>query len=1173
MAIVSMYQQYQLSEEEFENFYHSISGMVCPLAARRHLIAFVFMAEQEGGGLYGRYRFAKAQQKRAADDSFKQAVEFLTGFSMRVDDPVFEDFAFVKLYNAFAAQDVDRFDKPDFKVFSLKENLFSPESQDSNLRGLIEAEHGVLKAFEMDSNGALSLFVIPIIAYGSLVGAIYVFQQDPHEIHLEYLKSNHRSLTLYTTRAYERIRIFRGLNFHRPKPTDSLQDLYAILVELGIEYDFPDREAHIQAGAKPITGNRILMHLKYDAYYPHYLQLLIQEARMVREAERGRIKTAIISIIVDSFAHNIGAHSLIALKWWFQNRFQMLNRPIPFSKREDDGQVITNIHGLTLRQEIELEELKELGKHNLFYSQMYYSESARSDDDVSLLDWIHLMPEPQRRTALAFVDSVSGQLHAQLPMPVDHALYHFFEFMRNKSAFWSGVTRNIPMSGRQKSWTYLLRSFIVNAMFLGTVAHSEGVNTIHIHVELLDEEGRVKVGGEYARVCLDLIRQESALHAAMADEGRNHQFLTEGADFKPLYEAIQQLPPVFLPGELIGQEAMFTILENTLRNIKHYRDALETIRKEGLRMYISIQETAYVRRDGTPSEELNLYKTGVWLHHPQPLVILHSESDKPRAVIDIQMERLKTRIIDQQGRVVLGGSSQDKVCASFLLNGNFEAIEERDYRKAHKHAYPYIFPASEPYQPQRPAGYLVQDDIFHVAFRPDLRADPGLSVQEASEQRAEKYRNSMTAYLERLQALPENDDRRKGIIKKYFHLWKGENCRIVDPVTYSGEHVQYENLSRFRVLAIRESNPDLYRQAVLALRESGIIRIIPAAGLDEEPAGHTGLTRGEAQEDPLYQRAMGAWLQYWLPKQPGQPVGCILQQPSGNDFEPVGMVRLETAGDFPVARYYNLAECDQYQTAHGALPADLPVLRLAHGELNAFQRSSQDHCKIRSHTSLAKWVMPVDAVDKLANADSRKVQAAKLLETINTRITIIDNRIYSLIPVGMEDELRIDKKGPWRRLGQLNLMVYPENGKLFDTQHRTEMIKQTHFLVIHLSFLESIWKNYWEPSVKGNRIKQPYSEDEVYTFFNNEIRKFYINVTKGAQTQLPENFILVITSGRGRGSWAAKDDVLDKEVLEIIRSQVTFRPIEALVQAVEDGISQGDDYQIKHNLCTLLFGS
>ena len=42
---------------------------------------------------------------------------------------------------------------------------------------------------------------------------------------------------------------------------------------------------------------------------------------------------------------------------------------------------------------------------------------------------------------------------------------------------------------------------------------------------------------------------------------------------------------------------------------------------------------------------------------------------------------------------------------------------------------------------------------------------------------------------------------------------------------------------------------------------------------------------------------------------------------------------------------------------------------------------------------------------------------------------------------------------------------------------------------------------------------------------------------------------------------------------DIENPQITFRPIEALINGVEDGVMMKDDYQIKHNLCNVLFGS
>ncbi|MEM6805732.1 MAG: hypothetical protein AAF696_30315, partial [Bacteroidota bacterium] len=91
--------------------------------------------------------------------------------------------------------------------------------------------------------------------------------------------------------------------------------------------------------------------------------------------------------------------------------------------------------------------------------------------------------------------------------------------------------------------------------------------------------------------------------------------------------------------------------------------------------------------------------------------------------------------------------------------------------------------------------------------------------------------------------------------------------------------------------------------------------------------------------------------------------------------------------------------------------------------------------------------------------------------------------------------------------------------------------------------------------------KIAYSEKEVNEFYRDEIKHYFEKVYFGRP--MPPNIILVITSGRGRGDWFNATE----------HPQITFRPIEAFLKAVEDGLSLRDDFQVKYNLCNVLFGS
>ena len=97
-------------------------------------------------------------------------------------------------------------------------------------------------------------------------------------------------------------------------------------------------------------------------------------------------------------------------------------------------------------------------------------------------------------------------------------------------------------------------------------------------------------------------------------------------------------------------------------------------------------------------------------------------------------------------------------------------------------------------------------------------------------------------------------------------------------------------------------------------------------------------------------------------------------------------------------------------------------------------------------------------------------------------------------------------------------------------------------------------------TLKNKKTNKPYKEDEVQDFFENEIEDYY---EEKFGRPLPFNFMLIITSGRGRGDWFEATQ----------HPQISFRTIEALVNAVEYGLSLEDDFQVKYNLANVFFGS
>lgn len=70
------------------------------------------------------------------------------------------------------------------------------------------------------------------------------------------------------------------------------------------------------------------------------------------------------------------------------------------------------------------------------------------------------------------------------------------------------------------------------------------------------------------------------------------------------------------PGDLVGKHAFLTILENEIRNVKHYKgEALRQMHAEGWTLIFPSRKPP--GKPGSGSHEL--YKTGIWLETPTVL--------------------------------------------------------------------------------------------------------------------------------------------------------------------------------------------------------------------------------------------------------------------------------------------------------------------------------------------------------------------------------------------------------------------------------------------------------------------------------------------------------------------------------------------------------------------------
>lgn len=1233
-------ERYYHSDEnfDFEKFYYNILGYTDPIflgESVKMTMMFIYWDEQRKIP-YAQYRVPKNLKEK---EGFGDEAHFLEQYPLYLDDAYEQENKNFSIYQAFLKFKNLAFEKEhaENKAFSilkahnlkayfesLDRKIPAPSEHDAN-KDPVNAVgfkyneaimvNSLIQELNLDTSDYLP---IPLVAMGELVGMVYyVFDRTKLRAKGEPDHPfNRRLLTLALTREYESIVLNSNFNYFDNKPEDPLKGYYHIFKELDIRY--APLAAHPEIESRNLfEAKSFLQDLGYDDYYRNILlQVLIKESDFLVRASKARVKSAIISIIMDSYAHNIGAHSLVALKWLFESRFKA------FAEKFDVNQTIT------LKEvKITPSDLRAFMDHNAskFQAIMDQYVGLKREKKVSMLDVVRYMGKQLQKDLFRFEDG-QGNLIAQGRMPISFAVYRFFEYLRDKSAFWSGVTRDTVFSGQVMSWPQLLFEFFNNTLFLGTIAHSEGINKVEVYVELpktVEGKTTLETGGHFLTVDLSVIRKETQPkteetngHHQTDEEKRAHlsdyAFLRQGNEFFSIYEALkpERLGSAYLPNGIIGQHAFYTLLENTLRNIKHYKRTLATIRKTGIRLCLSIEPVGFVPRKKDSHEQTSdkkLFKVGAWLHHPQRLLnqedssmneedepFLHSQS----AVIHGHTQQLRRRVVDKEGQPILGGSAQDKVCASMLMNNTFLSIDEINLMQVKRHYFPYVFAASERFHEsdaRYKKDFAIQDECFHKIYNQDL-------ADQSPTERKRKYKEMVRKYVR------NNSLRTKGTIKKYFHLWRGETCRLIDHQAEEadgGMDIQNENLARFRLVMVEHFQKDseeslpfewkrelgvsslkkkenvpaeqgrlqkpayelidgIKNTALYHLRNQGLIRIIPADGhlkANKEKPRQTDEAGQEVQDIHAY--AMDQWLGRWLGRDREAAFGLVMHKPANRGvfedsdvFEEFGAVELmrgtnEQGEEIWKSEYYHRIQL----TVGGKRIKDIPTqLKLDHAEQGTVEKARKDCCRIRSHGSFMNELFTGYALDEdaegnnLAKAELSHLQRAKLLETALTHISMFDNRLYERIQEAVGDR---DKK---LFQDQLNLEAYREDESryFFDNLKNLLSKRRGHFMVVHLSYIETFYRE------KDN--KKRYKESEVIEFFEQQIAGFY---ERKFGRPLPSNLILVVTSGRGRGDWFKA----------IEHPQITFRPIESLVNAIEDGLYLKDDFQIKYNLCNVLFGS
>lgn len=930
----------------------------------------------------------------------------------------FEEFVITKkLYDAFALGDFKLEDIEYGRIqdyFKLDDNLQNPKFANESQAN----EYEILKAYGLIKN--YYFLSVPLIQFGEFDGVVHIImhQDDLEDLLIE--RNGKSSLSPKRIRRLIQVisRVYEGLILAADTQNAYL---YRDTVVRSVIEDAKDPNLFKRLGDNPI-----LREVKSREYYKKYADYLLSRVEtstdiplMVLDSYR---RIAILSILVDSYAHNISAHSLTALEWAFKLRGAILKKLLDpkVSKEEIVAQ---------------LEELQIL--RNLDY--------------------------------------------------LDNEMYPFLRFMLDKGAFWSGLTRESNFGGKVSNiLSVLWYNFAANPLYLGTIAYSEGIKTIKIRISILQSgkpeahvfhKKRVKFDGELA--IIDLSRKFS--EDDKNDDSTNSRYITKGADFDTLKKELQNFR-AFFPGGVVGEHAFFTILENEIRNVKHFdRAALNDMRKNGLTLNLSFEEDTYEE----DFQETKYYKIGVWIKQKMPIT---------EKLLRIRLEKLWNDIITKESYPYppkLGGIFQDKVCASMLFNNAFSAVQDTTTARS-KRFYPYV--------------------KVGCGFDEDLITDKTVEEYEISARRFyTENEEEQASKEEAVSFFQAHFKPQMGYYKKYFHLWKGEE--LYNAVDIDAIDNDWENLARFSFVYLPKNSPISHFQK---LRETGIVRII------EHPAKNTT-------------EAYRSWLNTWLKKDTPQEILFSVKGNLGSAL----VYENDTVNYYPRKKLPARKE-----TVH--------EINLVHGSQE--QEARPGEVRIRQHGVFRQYFCE-GLNPELAQMTEAK--AIELFEILNTHVCIFDNRIATRIATSATD---VYKK-------KLNCFIHKEERELWEEEKKAGF-DRFHFLVIHLSFIEAF------TSPDGNR----YNEDNIEEFITEE-------VIKGWAVQ--KNFILVITTGRGRTQWWENLNPISNKHLAYLSANgngtpskplpyssfVTFRPVESLLSAVENSLGIKDDLDLKHRLVKVLFGS
>jgi hypothetical protein len=840
------------------------------------------------------------------------------------------------------------------------------------------------------------------------------------------------------------------------------------------------------------------------------------------------ITNAVTAILIDSYAHNVSAHALSTLSWWYLRRSGRLKEeealwePLLNKLKEDKGmqEAVQNFE----------DALKKRRKTRIAEGIIEEDRTERKDEAIR---------EEDGRAVIEYPGSLSREF-AQL-----------LRFLTEKGAFWSGVTRDANIGGKISTlYSILWYDFIRNPLYLGTIAKTEDIMHVRLRIIIYDPEPgawREDITDKHIKTFKpenDFIFAEVDLKNPRTDLADKTQrspheevlsaFVKKGDNFDVIRQKLKEIK-LFFPGGVVGRHAFYTMIENEIRNVKHYsREKLRKLQQHGLTVAIGVQACSLHN-----SINKEIYRISVWLDTDTQLF----DEEKKEHLLQQKWDILKGDIVAKDNfAALLGGTYQDKVCACFLFNSNFSQVQRGDRNLSR--------------DKKTDSG---RDRRYYSWVRPACSA-----LEEATGIHTDyKMSYSNPQELDEVK-LPENAPK-EGYLKKVFYMWKGDNMLEWEDfkagIVHKGEEnsESWDNPSRFSIVHINPSSEEERTEVLTELRRNrGLVRIV----------------EGDLQEEDKKKRFENGYIK-WLGDFYKKEVYALRFSKDGET-----LFRLIYDGRNGKSAFYHDPQpeksvpdnVEDYLKEAFRKPAITKEcsLELAHG---GDSENDRNIIHYRNHAILRNYFFK-DQEDKQW-LTKNKATMMELFEVFATKICIFDNRIHQRLRLGTDSEQRDDamekEEQNYRAFmrNKLKLMVHKEslpkdlseeNGVPFWLKPLNEeeryFIKDCHFLVMHLSLIESILQ-------KGETTTRSTERDTIALFLEKYLMPFI-----GER----DNFFFVVTTGRGRNQWWTSLDKREYNEKGYARFTL-FRPIESFLAAVENATGIKDDVELKYRIVKILFGS